>query len=119
MLQSFQEPLVNLCQVFNVFDGVSFFQSLCNSKDAQVGRIGQSIVKVVELGVVVAYEAVHTLSYHTQTLLDHLLEGTSDGHDFTHRLHGRSNVTTNASELGEVPTGYLADHVVKTGSNVC
>ncbi len=113
VLQSLKEPLVNLGQLLNAVDGVAFLQCLCDSKDAEVGGVGQCVVQIVELGVVVAHEAVHTLAYHAQTLLNHLLEGTSDGHDFAHGLHAGTNVARDACKLGEVPARNLTNHIVE------
>ena len=87
VLQSLQEPYVNLRQLLDALHGVALFQSLCDGEDAQVGGVGQLVVEVVEAGVVVAHEAVHALANHAQALLNHLLEGAADGHDFAHRLH--------------------------------
>ena len=84
MLQALQEPDVNLGQLFDALNGITFLQSLCNGKDTQVGGVLQFVVQILELGVVVAHESVHALSDHTQSLLDHLLERTSDGHDLTY-----------------------------------
>ena len=119
MLQSLQEPLVNLGELLDMVDGVTFLQSLCDGKDTEVGRIGKCILQVVELGVVVAHESVHALSDHAETLLNHLLEGASDRHNLTHRLHAGTDMTADTSKLGEVPTGNLADHIVEARSHVC
>ena len=87
MLEPFQEPHVNLCQFLDALHGISLFEGLCNGEDAEVGGVLQFLFHVVEGGMVVAHKAVHALSNHTQSLLDHLLEGASDGHDFAHRFH--------------------------------
>ena len=87
MLQALQEPDIYLGQFFNALHGIAFLQGLSDGEDAEVGRILQGIVEVVELRVVVAYESVHTLSDHAETLLDHLLETAADAHDLTHGLH--------------------------------
>ena len=87
MLQSFKEPYINLGQFLDALNGIALFQSLCDSKDTQVGGVSQLVVEVVELGVVVAHEAVHALSNHTQTLLNHFLERATDRHNLTHGLH--------------------------------
>ena len=84
MLQTREEPLVNFRQFLDTLDGVALFQGLGDGEDAQVGWILQSVVNIVEACVVVAHEAVHALSDHAQTLLDHLFEGAADGHDLAH-----------------------------------
>ena len=118
MLQTLQEPDVNLGQFLNTFYSITFFKSLSNSEDTQVGRICQLIVKVVELRMVIAYESMHALSDHTETLLDHLLKGTANGHNLAHRLHRRTNQTADTSEFGEVPARNLTDHIVELWRNI-
>ena len=87
ILQLFDEPRVNLGQLIDAVNGIALFQSLSNSKDAQIGWIGEFFVKVVEFRVVVAHKAVHALTNHAESLLDKLLEGAANRHDFAHRLH--------------------------------
>ena len=118
MLQSFQEPHINLGQLLDALHAVSLFQCLCNGKDTKVGRILQGIVKVVEMNMVITHESVHALTNHTQSFLNHLLEGTTDRHDLAHGFHRRTNQTRNASEFREVPARNLTDHIVKTRSYV-
>ena len=89
ILHALDEPRVNLGQLLDALDGVTFLQSLGDGEDTEVGRVGQRVVQViefhvvrvrklliqvVELGVVVADETVHSLTNHTETLLEHLLE---------------------------------------------
>ena len=88
MLQTRQEPLIDLGQLLDAINGVAFLQGLCNGKDAQVGGILKGIVEVVEADVVVANEAVHALSNHAKALLNHFFEGATDRHDLANRLHG-------------------------------
>ena len=73
ILHALDEPRVDLGQLLDALDGVAFLQSLGDGKDTEVGRIGKLLIQVVELGVVVAYETVHSLTDHAQTLLEHLL----------------------------------------------
>ena len=112
VLQSLQEPHVNLGQLLNALYAVTLLQRLCNGKDTQVGGVSQLLVQIVKLGMVVAYETVHTLTNHAQTLLHHLLEASSDAHDFAYRLHRRTNQTAHACKLRQVPARNLTDHVV-------
>ena len=87
MLQSFKEPYINLGQFLDALNGIALFQSLGNSEDTQVGGVSQLVVEVVELSVVVAHEAMHALTNHAQTLLNHFLERATDTHYLTYRLH--------------------------------
>ena len=119
MVQALREPDVDLRQLFDALNGIALFERLGDGEDTQVGRISQLLVKVLELRVVVAHEAVHALTDHTQTLLHHLLERTSDRHDLTDGLHGRTDLTAHTSKLGEVPTGDLTDHIVEARSHIC
>ena len=117
-LESLEEPHVDLGELLDALDGVTLLQGLSDGEDAQVGGVLQGVVEVVEAGVVVAHESVHALSDHAQTLLDHLLEGTSDRHDLAHRLHARADVSAHAGKLSEVPAGYFANHIVELRSHI-
>ena len=74
ILHALDEPRVNLGQLLDALDGVAFLQSLSDGEDTEVGRVGKLLIQVIELGVVVAYETVHSLTNHTETLLEHLLK---------------------------------------------
>ena len=114
MFQALQEPNVNPRELLNTFNGVAFLKGLSNGEDTQVSRIGQFFVKVIKLSMIVADEAVHTLSNHAETFLDHLLERAADRHNLTNRFHRRTDLTADTGELSQVPTGNLADHIIKT-----
>ena len=116
MFQTFKEPYVDLCQLFNTLNAITIFKGLGNGKDAEVGRILELVVEIVETGVLVAHKTMHALTNHTKTLLYHLLERAAYGHDFANRLHRRADETTHTGKLGEVPTWYLADHIVELRS---
>ncbi len=118
MLEPLEEPNVNLGQLLNSLHAVALFKGLGDGEDAQVGGVGQLGVEIVESGVVVAHESVHALANHAEAFLNHFLERAADGHDFAHRLHRRADETAHAGELGEVPAGNLANHVVQLRSHV-
>ena len=73
-----------------------------------IGYIGHMLCLII-------HKSVHALANHTQALLDRLLEGTTDGHYLTHTLHTGTQLVVHAVELGKVPTGNLAYHIVKSG----
>ena len=56
---------------------------------------------------------MHALPYHAESFLNSLLEGATDGHDLAHGLHRRPQLLVNTTELGEVPSGNLADYIVE------
>ena len=118
VLQALQEPDVDLREFLDTLDGITLFKGLSDGEDTQIGRISQLLIEVVELRVVVAHETVHALTNHTQALLYHLLERTSNRHDLTHRLHGRTDLTAYASKLREVPARNLTDHIIEARSHV-
>ena len=118
MFQTLKEPDVNLSQLFNTLYTIAFFQSLCDGKDTQVGRISQRIIQIIETCMIVAHKAMHALTNHTQTFLNHLFERASDRHDFAHRFHGRTNQTADTGKLGKVPTGNLTNHIIEAGSDI-
>ena len=74
ILHALDEPRINLGQLLDALDGVTFLQSLGDGEDTEVGRVRKFLIQVIKLGVVVAYETVHSLTNHTETLLEHLLE---------------------------------------------
>ena len=119
MLQALQEPHIDLCQLLDALDGVTLFESLGDGKDTEVSRVSQLFVEVIELRMIVAHEAVHALSDHAQTLLDHLLKRAADTHNLAHGLHRRTDLTAHACKLRQVPAGDLADHIVELRSHVC
>ena len=45
MFQTFKEPYVDLCQLFNTLNAITIFKGLGNGKDAEVGRILELVVK--------------------------------------------------------------------------
>ena len=112
ILQLVQEPGVDLGQLIDTFHAVTLHQSLRHSEDAQVGRVRQLLLQVVEVDVVVAHKSVHTLANHTQTLLHDLLKALTNRHDLADRLHAGANLTAHAHELGQIPTRDLYDHII-------
>ena len=62
---------------------------------------------------------MHSLTNHTQALLDNFFKGTSDRHDFAYRLHAGADFAADTYELRQVPTRNLANQVVKLRSCVC
>ena len=118
MLQTLQEPYVDLCQLLDAGYCIALFQSLCNCKDSKVCRISKLFVKILELDMVVAHESVHALTNHTKAFLHHLLEAAANAHYLTYRLHAGTNLTADTCKLSKVPTWNLTDHVVEIWSNI-
>ena len=87
MLEFLEEPLVDLCKFVDLVNGVTLVHSLRDDEHTLVGRLAQSCVDIVNLKFLILYEAVHTLTNHTQTLLDSLLEVATDSHHLAYRLH--------------------------------
>ena len=87
ILHPFKEPRVYLCQFKETLYGVALLQSLCDGEDTHIRRVCQFLVQVVELHVLIAHEAVHSLTYHAQTLLQHLFECAANRHNLAYGLH--------------------------------
>ena len=87
VFKALKEPLVNLGKFKQAVDGVAFLQRLRYGEGTHIGRICQFVVEVVKLHVLIAHEAVHTLTYRTQTLLNDFFKCAANRHDFAHRLH--------------------------------
>ena len=115
ILQTLEEPRIDLGQLVDAIDAVTLLQSLGYGEDTQVGRVAQLFIQVLEGQVVVAHETVHALADHTQALLHDLLEAFTDRHDLADRLHAGTNLTAHTHELRQVPTRDLHDHVIDIG----
>ena len=113
--QLVDEPAVYLGELVYLLGGVAVGQGLGYDKDAVVGGLAEGLVDVLYWDLLVAGEAVGSLSDHSQTLLQGFLEGAADSHYLTDALHAAADLTGHAVELGEVPAGNLADHVVQCG----
>mmetsp|Transcript_32514 Transcript_32514/g.55402 ORF Transcript_32514/g.55402 Transcript_32514/m.55402 type:complete len:366 (-) Transcript_32514:1635-2732(-) len=116
-LASTEEPVVNLSDVMDFLDRQSLFMHcLGNGKDTTVSgdlQLLQEIVHCLKPGLWL--EASIGWVNHSNCLLEGLLHGTSNTHDFSNTLHGRTNVCGNSLELGHVPTGDLGYDVIQTG----
>ena len=56
---------------------------------------------------------MHSLTNHPKPLLDRFLDGATDRHDLTYRLHAGADLTRYTGKLAEIPSGDLADNVIK------
>ena len=113
VLQLGEEPLVYLGEVVNLLYGVAEMKGFLHHEHTLVGGGFKGCIHIINFQFVIADKAVQTLSNHAETFLDGLFEGASNCHHFAHRLHGRTQFTVNTTELAEVPTGYLAHHIVE------
>ena len=119
MLEFFEEPLVYLCKLVNLVDGISGMHGLGDDEHALVGRFTQGSIYIRNLQFLVLNKSVHTLTNHTKSLLDSFLEVATDSHNLAHRLHRRTEFLVNTTELGEVPTWYLTYYIVEGGFEEC
>ena len=111
--QLVKEPFVNLGEVVDLVNSVTGTHCLRDNEDTLVGRFAQGLVDVFDHQFLVFYETVHALTDHTQTFLNSFFESTSDGHDFTDRLHAGTQLTVYTMELAQVPAGDLTYAVVQ------
>lgn len=112
VLQLVQEPSVDLGQVMQLFNTVVEVEhSVGNGKQTPVVILGQGSVHV--LGFPVRVETEEVGVDLSNSLLQGFLERTTDGHDFTNRFHGGSDVSLDVLELGQIPFRDLCDDVVK------
>ena len=98
---------------------VARFEGCRYGEDTGVVGVAQGIIQVFHLVGLVAHETVRTLPDHAQTLLYGLFEAAADGHDLAYALHARTQLARNFLELGKVPAGYLADHIVEGRLEEC
>ncbi|KAI6760251.1 hypothetical protein HG531_013452 [Fusarium graminearum] len=111
VLQLVKEPLVDLGQLMDLVNGVVLVEhGLADSEPSTVGRVLELKVKILKL---VALESNESRVDLTDSLLERLLKGSADSHNFTNRLHGTANVALDVLELGKIPSRNLGDDVVK------
>ena len=84
-----------------------------------VSGFTQCSVDIGNLQFLVLDKTVHSLTNHSQSLLDSLLEVATDSHHLAHRLHRRTEFLVNATELGEVPTWNLTNDIVEGWFEEC
>ena len=107
-----QEPGIHSCQLVHLIDGVPLPESTGNGKDPLVSRLGELSVQVLE-GETVPGKTLGTHIQHPDGLLEHLLEGSPDGHHLTHGFHLRPKDGADLSELDEIPSRELEDDVIQ------
>ena len=88
-------------------------ESLAYYEDTMVCRLIQRLVDIRDEQLFVFHKAVHTLTDHTQTFLNSLFKCAADSHHLSYRLHAGTQFAGNAMEFTQVPTRYLADHIVE------
>ena len=99
MFQLFQEPLVNLGEFVYLVDGIALVHGFRDDEHTLVGGFAKGSVDVVNLQFLVFNKAVHALSNHTQSLLDGLFEGATDGHYLANRFHRRAKFLVYAAKF--------------------
>ena len=115
VLEFIEEPAVYLGQFMNLVNVVlRQVHGLRDDKDTLVRRLAQCSINICNFQLLVLYKTVHPLANHAQSLLDGFLEVASDSHYLAHRLHAGAQFLVNTVELGQVPAGNLANHIVKS-----
>ena len=87
VVQLLQEPTVNHRQLMNLIHRITGTEGFRDHEDTAIRRLMQCLVDVGDHQLLVFHKAVHTLPNHTQAFLQRLLEGTTDRHHLTNRLH--------------------------------
>ena len=112
VLELEEEPSVDLGQVVQLLDIVAEVQHrVGDGEESPVVVLRQGGVHVLRLPVGV--ETCKVGVNLSDGLLQRLLESSADGHDLSNGLHGRSDVSLNVLELGQIPLGDLGDNVVE------
>ena len=65
MHQLFEKPTVNHGQLMNLFNSISYLQGFRHNEDAHIRSVAQRLVDVFDLHLMIFYETVHPLSYHS------------------------------------------------------
>ena len=113
VLQFVQEPLVDAGELVYPVDRVAGLEGRGYREYSGVGRVLERKIEVLGPVGLVAHESVRSLAYHPEAFLYGLLEVAAYRHHFAHALHARAYLAGHALEFGEIPAGYLADHVVE------
>ena len=87
VLQLVQEPFVDLGEIVDLIYRVAGAHSLGDHEDAFVGRLPESLLQVGDLEFLVADESVRSLTDHSESFLDGLLEAAADGHNLADGFH--------------------------------
>ena len=87
VLQLIEEPFVDLGEVVDLIYRVAGAHSLGDHEDAFVGRLPESLLQVGDLELLVADESVRSLTDHSESFLDGLLEAAADGHNLADGFH--------------------------------
>lgn len=112
VLELVQVPLGDLGQVVDSVNRVIEVQhGVSDREQSSVIVVGQSGVDI--LGLPVGSETVVPRIDLSNGLLQGFLESSTDGHDFTDRLHGGSDGSLDVLELGQIPLGDLGHDVVQ------
>mmetsp|Transcript_132073 Transcript_132073/g.313033 ORF Transcript_132073/g.313033 Transcript_132073/m.313033 type:complete len:244 (-) Transcript_132073:2036-2767(-) len=123
-----QEPAVDVGEAMDIRHVHAKLESLRNSPKPYRGGVAELLLHLLlqlrprqctdpspfQLNLIARWvEAWACLVNHAQGLLDGLLEGSADGHDLTHALHGGADAGVHRGELLEVPAGHLGYHIVQ------
>ena len=80
MVEFVEKPLINLRQIMNLVDGISFEHCFCDDEYSLIGRFIECLVEISNLQFFVLYKSVHALTNHTQSLLYSLFKVASYRH---------------------------------------
>mmetsp|Transcript_32315 Transcript_32315/g.108871 ORF Transcript_32315/g.108871 Transcript_32315/m.108871 type:complete len:316 (+) Transcript_32315:857-1804(+) len=120
VLQAREPPAVDLREVGDgsnaplLVAARAAVEGLCDGPDAAVRGVGHLVSELV-VGRVQRcrrLEARVARVDHAHGLLERLLKGAPDGHDFTNTRHGRAQVASHVLELAKVPARELGHHIV-------
>ena len=62
---------------------------------------------------------MHSLAYHSESLLDNLLEISPDCHNFTDAFHAAAYGMRYTLEFIKVPSGDFADNIIESRFKAC
>ena len=113
MLQALQEPIINLRQFMYPLNAIPLIHRLRNSKNALVRRRLECRIQIIHMKVFVFRKTMHSLPDHSQTFLNSIFESTTYCHYFTYGFHGTTKFTVYPAELTQIPTRYLAYHIIQ------
>ena len=113
MLQTLEEPIVNLGQFMYTLHAISFIHSLRYSENALVCRCFKRGIQIIDMEVFILRKSMHSLTNHSETLLDSIFECATNSHYFTYGLHGTTQLAVHAAELTQVPARNLTNNIVQ------
>src|SRR5438876_985384 len=108
-----QKPLIDMTKSVNPLDGVTLLNGFGDGKDSFRSGLAQLRFQISKPKVLIANKPANSDLQHAERLLKGFFKLTTNGHDFTDRLHSGTNLLGNPAELLQIPARNLNHNVVE------